>query len=340
MDNDGNGRWPRPQEITLPPVPRVPWKWVAWAGLGLVVLLVVSQAFYQVDPEEEAVVLRFGRWTGVLHEPGLNFKIPFVDRVYKVPTQRQLKEEFGFRTRVPGVRTEYAREDFSHESLMLTGDLNVADVEWVVQYKIRDPYLFLFRVQDPVGTFRDMSEAVMRQVVGDRSVDEVLTTGRAEVASYAKELLQELCDRYEIGISVEQLVLQDVNPPDPVKPSFNEVNEAIQERERLVNQAWAEYNKAVPRARGEAEEQIRRAEGYALERVNNAQGDAARFEAVYKEYRRAPAVTRTRLYLETLEEILPRMEGTVIVDDKLQNLVPLLGLPGLPGPRPAAGGGR
>ncbi|RMG48728.1 MAG: FtsH protease activity modulator HflK [Acidobacteria bacterium] len=336
---DRNPDWPRPPEVTLPPVPRVKASWVVWAAVALALLVALSQSVYQVQPEEEAIVLRFGKWTGEVHEPGLNFKIPFVDRVYKLPTQRQLKEEFGFRTRRPGVRTEYEKKGYEHESLMLTGDLNVADVEWVVQYKIRDPYKFLFKVRDPVTTFRDMSEAVMRQVVGDRSVDEVLTIGRAEVASEARRLLQELCDRYEIGISVEQLVLQDVNPPDPVKPSFNKVNEALQERERLVNQAWAEYNRAVPKARGEAEEQIRRAEGYALERVNNAKGEAARFLSVYEEYRKAPEVTRTRLYLETVEELLPRLGDKVVIDGNLPNLVPLLGLHGEAlAARPAEGG--
>ena len=192
---------------------------------------------------------------------------------------------------------------------MLTGDLNVAVVEWIVQYRIKDPRQFLFHVRDVPETFRDMSEAAMRQVVGDHSVDEVLTIGREAIALQAKEELQRLCDLYGIGIEIQQLVLQDVNPPDPVKPAFNEVNQAIQEKERAINEAWADYNKAVPRAKGEAEQAVRAAEGYALERVNNAQGDAQRFEALYEEYRKAPAVTRKRIYLETMAAAAARRLG-------------------------------
>ncbi|UCF67473.1 MAG: FtsH protease activity modulator HflK [Acidobacteriota bacterium] len=337
-------QWPGPTQITLPKLPKIPGQLILWVILAIAALVALSQMFYTVQPEEEAIVLRLGRWTGETHPPGLHWKLPFIDRVFRVPTQRQLKEEFGFRTREPGVRTEYIKQGHSDESLMLTGDLNVGDVEWIVQFKIRDAYQFLFKVQDPIGTFRDMTEASMRHVVGDHSVDEVLTIGRTKIAADAKDYLQELCNRYEIGIGVEQLVLQDVNPPDAVKPSFNEVNEAIQERERLINEAWATYNKAVPRARGEAEQQIRRAEGYELERVNNAEGEASRFLAVYDEYRKAPAVTRQRLYLETIEAILPRLGDKIVVDERLETLLPLMnlgGAPRLPAKSPAEqGGGR
>ena len=209
---------------------------------------------------------------------------------------------------------------------MLTGDLNVGVVEWIVQFKIDDPRAFLFQVRDAAGTFRDMAEAAMRQVVGDHSVDEVLTIGREAVAIQAKDLLQSLCVTYGIGISVEQLVLQDVNPPDAVKPSFNEVNEAIQEKEQLINRAWAEYNKEIPKAKGVAQQAIQESQGYAAERVNRSQGEATRFEAIYKEYRKAPRVTRNRMYLETMNEILPRMGKTVILDEKQKGLLPLLNL--------------
>jgi membrane protease subunit HflK len=211
---------------------------------------------------------------------------------------------------------------------MLTGDLNVAEVEWIVQYRIKEPRQYLFHVRDVQGTFRDMAQAAMRQVVGDHSVDEVLTIGREAIAQKAKDELQRLCDLYGIGIEVQQLVLQDVNPPDPVKPAFNEVNQAIQEKERAINDAWAEYNRAVPLAKGQAEQMARAAEGYAVERVNNAEGDARRFEALLAEYQRAPAVTRRRLYLETLSQVLPKTGRKIILDDKAKGILPLLNLPG------------
>lgn len=294
--------------------------------LALVALVVIWKSVYQIDPEEAGIIRRFGayvRQTG----PGLHFMIPFAERVTKLPVQRQLKEEFGFRTVQPGVRTEFrGGEAFHDESLMLTGDLNVAVVEWIVQFKIADPRAFLFNVRNVGTTFRDMTEAVIRQVVGDHGVDEVITIGRGAIAGQAREMLQELCDRYGTGISVQQLVLQDVNPPDAVKPSFNEVNQAIQERERLINEAWAEYNQIIPRARGEALRTVEEAEGYAAERVNRAQGEAARFNSIHAEYTKAPRVTRNRMYLETLNEVLPRIGKKVIVDESGARVLPLLNL--------------
>lgn len=307
------------------PPPRIPVRGIVFgAALVAGVLLAVS-AVYSVQPHEAAVVLRFGAYHAT-YGPGLHFRIPVVDRVYKVPVQQQLKEEFGFRTVRAGVRTQYSRRDYSEEALMLTGDLNVADVEWIVQYRIQDPRSFLFHVREPVQTLRDLNEAVVRQIVGDHSVDEVLTVGREAIAAEAKQKLQDLCDRYELGLHIEQLVLQDVNPPDPVKPSFNEVNQALQEKERLINEAWAEYNRVVPRARGEAAQQIEMAEGYALERVNNARGDAARFLALYGEYRKAPEVTRRRIYLETAREVLAKVGLKIVADEDLTGLLPLLHL--------------
>ena len=314
----------KPPEITVPKM-KVPLGVVRAVVIVIVLAAAAFSAYYQVEPDEEAVILRFGKYVGTAG-PGPHLKIPFADTVYKVPVQRQLKMEFGFRTLRAGVKTVYSREDYTAESQMLTGDLNVADVEWIVQFKIRDPYKFLFKVRNVQETFRDLSEAVMREVVGDHSVDEVLTIGREKIAAEAQQMLQDLCDRYETGIAVEQLVLQDVNPPDPVKPAFNEVNQAIQERERLINDAWAEYNKAIPREQGEAERRIRMAEGYALERVNNAKGEASRFLAVVKEYRRAPQVTRRRLYLEAIGKVLPKVGRKAIVDEKLKNVLPLLNL--------------
>ena len=221
---------------------------------------------------------------------------------------------------------------------MLTGDLNVAVVEWIVQFKVQDPRAYLFNVREIGSTFRDMSEAAMRDVVGDHSVDEVLTVGRERIAAQAKDLLQEINDHYETGISVQQLVLQDVNPPDAVKPSFNEVNEAIQEKERLTNEALAEYNQTIPRARGDAQRVIEEAEGYAAQRVNRARGEASRFESIYAEYRNAPRVTRVRMYLETIAEVMPKLGQKVIIDESGASILPLLNLNGQRQPTPNPGG--
>jgi membrane protease subunit HflK len=291
------------------------------------VLLLLITGYYQVEPDEVGVVQRFGRYVRTTN-PGPHLKIPFgVETVTKVPVQRQLKMEFGFRTLQAARQSTFqATPEMRNEALMLTGDLNVATVEWIVQYKVKDARAYLFHVRDVPSTFRYMSEAAMRKVVGDHAVDEVLTIGREEVARKAKEELQTLCDRYGIGIEVQQLVLQDVNPPDPVKPAFNEVNQAIQEKERAINDAWADYNKAVPKAKGEAEQAVRAAEGYALERVNNAEGDAKRFEAVYEEYRKAPAVTKKRLYLETMAQVFPKAGRKLVIDEKAKGVLPLLQL--------------
>jgi membrane protease subunit HflK len=293
---------------------------------AIVVILAVGSV-YQVSPEEIGVILRFGKFART-SDPGLHFKLPLgIELLTRVPVQRQLKLEFGFRTSRPGIRSEFkVTPETTKETVMLTGDLNVVDVEWIVQYKIKDAYKFLFKLRNVEDTFRDMNEAVVRKIVGDHSVDEVITVGRAKIADEAKIELQNLCDLYENGIDVNQIILQDVNPPDPVKPSFNEVNESLQEKERKINEAWSEYNQEIPKASGEAEQAIRGAEGYATERVNRSRGDAALFESVYKEYIKAPAVTRRRLYLETLNDILPKIKKKFIIDEKLKNILPLLNL--------------
>jgi membrane protease subunit HflK len=295
--------------------------------LGVVVAAaMLLSGFYTVDPEEAGLVQRFGKYVRI-SEPGLHFKAPLgIETVRKVPIQRQLKEEFGFRTLRADVQTEYSTKSFLDESSMLTGDLNAALVEWVVQYRIVDPYKFLFQVRAVQETFRDMSEAVTRRVVGDRTVNEVLTVGRAEVAAQIQIELQELCNDYEMGISVDQVVLQDINPPEPVKPSFNAVNEAQQEKEKLINQAQSEYNREIPKAKGEAQQTVQEAEGYALNRVNRAEGDAALFSSMFEEYRKAPEVTRQRIYLETMAQVLPQVRSKIIVDDKLRGVLPLLNL--------------
>ena len=291
--------------------------------IALFVLILLATTLFQVQPEEVGIITRFGKYVRKV-ESGLNMKVPIIERLYKVAVERQQKEEFGFRTTESGIRSEYTKEGTVNESLMLTGDLNLADVEWVVQYRIEDPYSFLFRVREPVVALRDISEASMREIVGDRTVNEVLTVGRAEIASSAQQKIQALCTEYSLGIRIEQVVLQDVNPPDPVKDAFNDVNQAQQERETLINQARSEYNKVVPRAKGQAEETIQRAEGYATERVNNALGEASRFNALYLEYVKAPEVTKRRIYLETMEEILPLAGNKIITDESGTNLLPLL----------------
>ena len=318
-----------PIDVSRVRLPRFP-RGAATAAVGLIVAAVVAfGALYQVQPEEVGVVLRFGRYVRAT-EPGLRAKIPFAETVLKVPVQRQLKQEFGFRTMEPGIRTQYAAfdRDATEESVMLTGDLNVAVVEWIVQYRVADPYLYLFKVRNLEDTFRAMNEAIMREVVGDRTVTEVLTVGRQEIESRVGERLQDLANQYEMGITIDQVVLQDVNPPDPVKPSWDEVNQAQQQRDRMINEARAEYNRVIPRARGEAEQTVLQAEGYALDRVNRAQGEATRFAAVESAYRQAPEVTRRRLYLETMQRILPRVGRKLYVDEDATGVLPLLSLDG------------
>lgn len=321
----GNGRtvveFPK-----LPKLPKIPAAGARTALLVVIALILAYSSFYTVDPEEVGVVVRLGKFTAMT-DPGLHFKIPLgIDRVTKVPVQRQLKLEFGFRTLRAGVRSQFATSGYEGESGMLTGDLNAVVVEWVVQYRVVDAYKYLFKVRNVTDTFRDMSEAVMRKVVGDRTVNEVLTVGRQEIEDLVMLDLQTLCEQYETGIRVDQVVLQDVNPPDPVRPSFNEVNQAEQERERLINEAQSEYNKVVPRAQGEARQTIQQAEGYALDRVNRAQGDAARFNALYVEYRKAPEVTRKRIYLETMERVLQKAGRKLVLDEELEGVLPLLNL--------------
>jgi len=307
--------------------------------LVMLALYGLFTSFYTVPQDSVALVQRFGEYKRTA-EPGLHFRLPFgMERVTRVPVERVIKEEFGFRTVSAGVKTEYSDMDYSTESLMLTGDLNIADVQWVVQYKIKDPYEYVFRVRGVEETFRALSQAVTTRTVGDRSVSEVLTEGRSEIAVVVQQDLQEMLDRYETGVQVVTVQLQDVNPPGPVKASFNEVNEAKQEQERITNEAWEAYNKAIPEAQGKAKRLVAEAEGYAMDRVNRALGDAKRFEAVYEEYRRAPEVTRRRMYLETMNVILPRVGGKVVVDEEIESLLPMMEVKAASGARSQKGGG-
>lgn len=309
-------------------VPDIKGPVVLYAVGALLLIIILVSSFYTVEADEVGVIQRFGAYVRTT-EPGLHLKLPWgIEEVTKVKVQRVFKQEFGFRTVRAGIRTEYSERDYSSESLMLTGDLNAALVEWIVQFRIKDPRAYLFNVRDVEGTLRDLSESVMRQVVGDHSVDEVIILDRKSIATEANEKMQELLNEYETGIDIVTVNLQDVNPPKPVQPAFNEVNEARQEKERTVNEAWKAYNNAIPKARGEAERLLLEAEGYATNRINRAQGDADRFIALYNEYRNAKDVTRRRMYIETMQEILPRIDQKVIVDEELQSFLPLLQLKG------------
>ncbi|MGB0347579.1 MAG: FtsH protease activity modulator HflK [Balneolaceae bacterium] len=312
-------------ELNLPPQFEQITKNIRLIIIGFLVVAAAFSSVFTVETEEVGVITRFGEYVSEAR-PGLNFKIPFIDQVQLVPVQRQLKQEFGYRTTSAGVNTTYRKAGYEDESLMLTGDLNLADVEWVIQFRIDSPYNFLFKVRNIEETLRDVSEAAMRQIVGDRTVDEVLTVGRAEVASEMEIILQNITNEYEMGIKIDQVVLQDANPPDPVKPSYNGVNEAEQQRETLINQARADYNRVIPRAAGEAQQTIQQAEGYALNRVNTAEGEVSRFNDLYEEYIKAPEVTKRRIFLETMEEILPQMGQKIITDEQGNSVIPLLQL--------------
>ncbi len=299
-------------------------------AIGVVVALLVlagMSMFYTVQPEERAVVKRFGAIIRI-DDPGLNIKLPFgVDEIQLVATERVLKEEFGFRTESIGQRTRYSQQDFPDESLMLSGDLNIIDMEWVIQYRISDPIHFLYSLREPTHTLRDITESVMRRVVGNHLGSEVLTTARVEIANQVREEVQEAIDAYESGIHVVTIELQDVVPPRAVQPAFNEVNEARQERERMINEATKQANQVIPRARGEANRVIAEAEGYATERINQAQGEVARFRSILAEYERAPEVTRRRMYLESLQEVLPSVGSLLVIQDGSGSPLPLLHLP-------------
>ena len=295
--------------------------------LGTVILIGTGMwtSYYTVPSDSVAVVQRFGKYLKEV-QPGLHFKLPLgVDLATIVPVKRQLKQEFGFTT--PGATDPYqSPSDGKRETEMVTGDLNAALVEWVVQYRIADPVKYLFEVREPGATLRYVSESVMREVVGDRTVDEVITIGRQEIESEALAKMQTLSTKYAMGISIDQVQLKNINPPQPVQESFNEVNQAQQEKEKLINEARRDYNKVIPLAEGEKDQRIREADGYRLKRINEAEGDVARFNALLEEYRKAPEVTRRRIYIETLQDVLPNIRTKILVDDQTTGILPLLNL--------------
>lgn len=296
------------------------------AILLLIVFGGVSSTYYTVDVSEEGVVVRFGQYLKT-SPPGLHFKLPFgIDTVYKVASKRRLQQEFGFRSSGTSEgRTVYSDRGYSAESLMLTGDLNVADVSWILQYEIADPWKFLFHAKDVEQNIRDVSLSIMRRVVGDRLVGDVLTVGRIEIADEARHLTQEVLDVYDMGIRVVTINLQDVNPPDSVKPAFNDVNAAKQQQEEVINGAEREYNRVIPEARGRAEQLLSNAEAYSIGAVNRAKGDASRFTSIATEYAKAPDATRTRIYIEAMEALLLDVSKLTIVDSGLKGLLPIFG---------------
>jgi len=316
-----------PDDFQLPRMPQggLPVQWLAAVAALLFLGTGLARGIYTVGPESVGVVQRFGRFVGTVG-PGLRFKLPFgIDTVTIVPVKRQLKMEFGFGT--PGSQhPDQASPEPSRESDMVTGDLNAAHVEWVMQYEINDPEQYLFNHREPGPTLRDLSESVMREVVGDRTVDEVLTIGRQGIEAEAIAALTGLVQELHMGVRVQQVQLKDVHPPAPVQQAFEEVNRAQQEREQMINQANGEYNKVVPRASGEAQQKLSEAEGYSLKRVNEAEGDVARFRALLEQYEKAPEVTRQRLYLETIGEVLPQIGGKVILDADAKQFLPLMNL--------------
>ncbi len=299
---------------------------VATVIVAVIVLWFAYSCFYTVALNEVGVVQRFGKFVRI-EQPGLNFKLPDgIEKVTKVKVDYTYKEEFGLRTIQAGVRTRYASESsYQNESLMLTGDLNVAIVPWVIQFRINDPYKFLFKVRNVRATLRDLSESVMRLVVGDRSINEVISN-REAIASEAKVLLQKELNIAQTGLKIVNVAMKKTNVPGPVQPSFNEVNQSIQEKEKVIYQAREAYNKVIPAAKGNAEKTIKAAEGYALDRVNRAKGDAARFLEVYKEYAKARDITRRRLYLESIQDFFPKMGKKYIVDAKQKNFLPFLNM--------------
>ena len=300
--------------------------------IGVIILTViigVSSSYYTVEPEEKAIVLRLGKVYST-ESSGLHFKMPFgIDNVVKVKTERVFKEEFGFKTSSSsGGRTVYDNSGSLDESLMLTGDLNVCEIEWIVQYKVEDPVKFLFKIKNPVSTIRDISEAVTRKIIGNENVTDILTTKRDSLQKIIQTELQKSIKKYDIGVSIDLYKFQNVKPPRVVETSFNAVNKAKQEKKTMLENAQKEYNEKIPSARGEAKKAIQKAEGYAKERVNIAQGEANRFLSLLSEYKKYPELTRTRLYLETMEKIYPKMKDIIIVDSESSKngITPLLPL--------------
>lgn len=306
----------------------LPFKRLSAFGITLIIIgfILITGSFYTIQPNEVGLVLRFGKFVRETN-PGLHFKIPLnIEKVYPVKVKFIYKKEFGFRTKNAGVLTTYEQRSYAKESLMLTGDLNVLDVQWIIQYRVKNPFNVLFRIRNINKTLNDVSSYVMHKIVGDYSFNEVLGEKRIEINNVAQQLLQKVLNFYNAGIQIVTVQLQNVNPPDPVKPSFNGVNEAKQERDKLINQAWGAYNKKIPEAKGRAKQMIQMAQGYAIAKVNNAQGNAQRFILRLSAYQKAKAVTLQRLYLNDMSDILQNAGKKYIVDPEEKSIFPLLKL--------------
>jgi membrane protease subunit HflK len=327
-----------PVVINIHP-PKLP----SWLGCGpvlaafgaLLLIIAALSSFYTVPQDSIAVVLRFGKFNSI-QDPGLRFKLPLgIDRATVLPVRRQMKMEFGFGTNGATNLSQFSPRDQQQlERSMITGDRNAALVDWVVQYRIQDAKQYLFDVRNPDETLRDVSESVMREVIGDRTVDEILTVGRQEIESEALKQLCLISDKYGLGIVVDQVQLKDVSPPVPVQASFNEVNQSQQERESLINAARGQYNRAVPQARGSADQKVSEAKGQAVKRTNEATGDAERFNTIFKAYLKSPEITRQRLYLESVAEILPKFQRRILMDEGQSSVLPLLQLDQNPSRQP------
>jgi membrane protease subunit HflK len=293
----------------------------------IALIVIVMGSFFVVDQTEEAVVLRFGQYNRTVG-PGLQFKLPFgIEKNYNVPTQVIQSMQFGFRVERPGVNTVFSDVDYPEESIMLTGDLNIIDVEWIIQYRIQNPQEWLFNVENREKTIRDISQSVINRLVGDRAILDVIGDARTVIEDTGRQEMQRILDSYGLGVNITQVRLQNIVPPvGRVQDAFEDVNKAIQDMNRLINEGREQFNNEIPRARGEADRIIQEAQGYAARRVNTAEGDVARFNSVLTEYQADPQTTRTRLYFEMMEDVFAEAEDTELIDRNLQNFIPLLNL--------------
>lgn len=327
-------RWLKDRYGQSPPSARRP----LWLLIAVALLFLIGvNSYYTIDPQETAVVQRFGEFVGTA-DAGLHFKIPFgIEKVTKVVTGRVLQREYGYRTAQPEVRSRFVEKGYEEESLMLSGDLNVVNLTWTVQYKINNPVDYLFRVSVVEATLDDISESVIRRIVGNRYADEVLTVGRASITEQARKEIQEIIDLYKTGLQIVTVKLQNVNPPKPVEGAFNEVNEANQEKERMINEAQQAYNQKIPKAQGEARQAVTQAEGYALEKVNRSEGEIKRFLDILTEYEKAPEVTRQRMYIESFDALMGRIDHLYVIDESQKNLLPLFDINKMKSPGEKAG---
>jgi membrane protease subunit HflK len=322
---------PAGDSSATPPTPSSPFTNIGKL-LAIILIIVVLQgvysSFFKIAPSEVGVILRLGQYSRTTPS-GLHFKIPYVDKLYKVDVENIRKEEFGFRSRLPGQQASIEKRGYDMEGLMLTADKNVINVAWIVQYKVADPYAFLFKVSDVIQAIRDMSESVTRRIVGNMDFDYVLSNRDLLAASVKVELQSQLDGLFPkgmSGVSIGTVQFQDINPPEQVKPAFNEVNEADQDMKRMVNEAEENYNRVIPKAGGDAKKMVEEAYGYQAQRINNAQGETQRFLDILKEYKTAPDVTRKRMYLETMKDILPGVQSVYVIDKDQQSPLPLLNI--------------